>query len=70
MPLPERHLHTLQFWRNFVGKSDEAFLKLIKYNHLLMAFDIDKYIMPRIDLLKEYGLSDQQIVKLLTCRCG
>ncbi|KAF3327191.1 mTERF [Carex littledalei] len=56
---------SLQFWRDFMGDND-AFLKLIKKNGLLVTRDIDKNITPRLNLLKEYGFSDNGIMKLLT----
>lgn len=55
----------LQFWRDFMGNND-AFLKLIKKNGFLVTRDINKNVTPRLNLLKEYGLSDNRIVKLLT----
>lgn len=41
-------------------------LKVIINNYLLITCDIDRIIIPKINLLREYGLSDQQIVMLVT----
>ncbi|KAJ4744883.1 hypothetical protein LUZ62_001279 [Rhynchospora pubera] len=58
-------LSRLLFWRDFVGNNNEVLLKIIKRNHLLALFHIDNHVVPRINLLKEYGLSNQDIVSLL-----
>ncbi|KAJ4744882.1 hypothetical protein LUZ62_001278 [Rhynchospora pubera] len=58
-------LSRLLFWRDFVGNNNEVLLKIIKRNRLLALFDIDNHVVPRINLLKEYGLSNQDIVSAL-----
>ncbi|KAJ4744871.1 hypothetical protein LUZ62_001267 [Rhynchospora pubera] len=58
-------LSRLLFWRDFVGSNNEILLKIIKRNRLLVVFDIDKHIVPRINLFKEYGLSNQDIARVL-----
>lgn len=64
-------LSRLRFWRDFVGNSYQALLKIIQRNSLLITYDIYRQIIPRIDLLKEYGLSNSDILLLLRCgtRC-
>jgi mTERF domain-containing protein, mitochondrial len=57
----------LLFWRDFFGKDDKALLKLIKGNSLLVTKNVDQYVLPRINLLKEFGLSNPDIVSLLQC---
>ncbi|KAJ4744885.1 hypothetical protein LUZ62_001281 [Rhynchospora pubera] len=58
-------LSRLLFWRDFVGNNNQVLLKIIKRNTLLLICDIDKHIVPRINLLKEYGLSSLDIVSLI-----
>ncbi|KAJ4744886.1 Mitochondrial transcription termination factor-like [Rhynchospora pubera] len=58
-------LSRLLFWRDFVGNNNQVLLKIIKRNTLLLIRDIDKHIVPRINLLKEYGLSSPDIVSLI-----
>jgi mTERF domain-containing protein, mitochondrial len=59
------------FWRDFVGKDDLALSKIIQKNSLLIIHDIDKKITPKINLLKEFGLSNPDVVSLVQCgnRC-
>jgi mTERF domain-containing protein len=58
-------LARLLFWRDFIGNNDKAFLKIIPRNGFLFTFNINKHILPRINLLKEYGLSNEDMVSLL-----
>ncbi|XP_078173384.1 transcription termination factor MTERF8, chloroplastic-like [Carex rostrata] len=65
-------LPLLIFWRDFVGNDNKAFLKVISRNPFLISLHIDKHILPRINLLKEYGSSNQDMVSLLgrkNCFC-
>jgi mTERF domain-containing protein, mitochondrial len=58
------------FWRDFVGNDDQALLKIIQKNILLITYNIDKKITPKINLLKEFGLSNPDLVSLVLCgRC-
>jgi mTERF domain-containing protein, mitochondrial len=59
------------FWRDFVGKDDQALLKIIQKNSLLFTLNVDKNIIPKINLLKDFGLSNPDIVLLVQCgnRC-
>jgi mTERF domain-containing protein, mitochondrial len=50
------------FWREFAGKDEKAMLKIIQRNGLIITYNIDKHVLPRINLLKEYGLSTPDIV--------
>jgi mTERF domain-containing protein, mitochondrial len=63
--LPKNPLSHLLFWREFVGKSEQVLLKIIQRNGLLMQYNIDSYVTPRINLFKEYGFSNQDIVRVL-----
>jgi mTERF domain-containing protein, mitochondrial len=54
----------LSLCRNFVGMDDVALSKFIMRNHFMLNIDIDRYIVPKMDLLKECGLSDQDIAAL------
>ncbi|KAJ4744876.1 Mitochondrial transcription termination factor-like [Rhynchospora pubera] len=58
-------LWRLQFWRVFSGNDNEVLLKMIKNNGLLITYDIQKYVVPRINLFKEYGLSNRDIAGAL-----
>ncbi|XP_078151901.1 transcription termination factor MTERF8, chloroplastic-like [Carex rostrata] len=58
-------LSRLLFWRDFVGKGDQALLKILLRNGWLIQYDLDKYVAPRINLFKEYGLSNPNIVRVL-----
>jgi mTERF len=53
------------FWRDFVGKDDQRLLKIIQMKGLLMTYDIDKRVLPRLHLFKEYGFSNPEIIFLL-----
>ncbi|XP_078166468.1 transcription termination factor MTERF8, chloroplastic-like [Carex rostrata] len=62
----------LRFWRDFVGNNDKALLKIISVNTFLFNLRIDKHILPRLNLLKEYGLSNKDMVSLFegrSCFC-
>ena len=63
----KKTLSRLLFWRDFVESSDEALLQIIRRGGSLTLRDTDNYVVPRINILKEYGLSNQDILKLL---CG
>jgi mTERF domain-containing protein, mitochondrial len=63
----KKTLSRLLFWRDFIGKDEQHLLKIIQRNSLLFVFDIDKHVLPRINLLKEYGLSNPDIVGMLHC---
>lgn len=63
--LSKNPLLRLLFWRDFVGKGDEALLKILQRNAGLITYDIDKYVVPRIKLLNEYGLSNRDIAGVL-----
>ncbi|XP_078168532.1 transcription termination factor MTERF8, chloroplastic-like [Carex rostrata] len=63
--LSKNPLSRLLFWRDFVGKGDEALLKILQRNAGLITYDIDKYVVPRIKLLNEYGLSNRDIAGVL-----
>ncbi|XP_078173602.1 transcription termination factor MTERF8, chloroplastic-like [Carex rostrata] len=58
----------LLFWRDFVGNNDKALLKIISVNTFLFNLPIDKHILPRLNLLKEYGLSNEDMVSFLGAR--
>jgi mTERF domain-containing protein, mitochondrial len=58
-------LSRLRFWRNFVGDNDEVFLKVLRRNRFLISVDIDEHVVPRMNLLKEFGLSNEDILNLL-----
>lgn len=55
----------LQFWRHFVGDNDEALLKAMQKNKLLLQCDIDNHVIPMLNLLKEYGISEKEIAALV-----
>jgi mTERF domain-containing protein, mitochondrial len=55
----------LLFWRELVGNCDQGLLKLIQKNATLIKYDIDKHVVLRVNLLNEYGFSNEDIVKLL-----
>jgi mTERF domain-containing protein, mitochondrial len=55
----------LQFWRQFLGDDDEALLKAMQKNKLLIQCDIDNHISPMLNLLKEYGISEKEIAALV-----
>ncbi|XP_078166499.1 transcription termination factor MTERF15, mitochondrial-like isoform X2 [Carex rostrata] len=61
-------LSRLLFWRDFVGNNDKALLKIISRNNFLFNLRIDKHILYRLNLLKEYGLSKGDVVSLLERR--
>jgi mTERF domain-containing protein, mitochondrial len=58
-------LSRLHFWRDFVGNCDQGLIKIIQKNGLLITYDIDNYVIPRVNLLNDYGFSNQDILKLL-----
>ncbi|XP_078166494.1 transcription termination factor MTERF8, chloroplastic-like [Carex rostrata] len=58
-------LARLMFWRDFVGNDDKALLKVISRNPFLISSRIENHILPRLNLLKEYGLSNGDMVSLL-----
>lgn len=55
----------LQFWRSFLGNSDQTLLKVMQKNKPLIQYDIDNHIIPILNLLKEYRISEQEIAALL-----
>jgi mTERF domain-containing protein, mitochondrial len=55
----------LLFWREFTGNDNAGLLRFLKKNPYLITFDIDGKIMPRMNLLKECGLSNQHIAVML-----
>lgn len=61
----EGALSRLRFWRNFVGDNDEVLLKVLRRNRFLITLDIDEHVLPRVNLLKEFGLSNEDISNLL-----
>jgi mTERF domain-containing protein, mitochondrial len=61
-------LPNLLFWKDFVGKCDESFIKFFQKNRLIIFCDIDKHIVPRMNLLKECEFSDQDIMGLLSSK--
>ncbi|KAJ4744875.1 hypothetical protein LUZ62_001271 [Rhynchospora pubera] len=63
--LRKETLSHVQFCRDFAGNNDEVLLKIIKVNGLIITYDIQTYVGPRINLFKEYGLSNQDIVRAL-----
>lgn len=58
-------LSRLLFWRDFIGEDDETYSKFIKRNCILIGFDIDRHIVPRMNVLKECGLSNRDIAAML-----
>jgi mTERF domain-containing protein, mitochondrial len=58
-------LPRLLFWKDFVGKCDKSLVKLVRKNRLLIMYDIEKQIVPRMNLLKEFEFSHQDIVGML-----
>lgn len=40
-------------------------LKVLWTNMLLISFDIDEHVLPKVNLLKEFGLSNWDITNLL-----
>ncbi|KAJ4736374.1 Mitochondrial transcription termination factor family protein [Rhynchospora pubera] len=58
-------LSRLLFWRDFVGGNEVILLNIVRKNGLLVVYDIDNHVVPRINLLKEYGLSNQDIARVL-----
>lgn len=63
--LSKNTLSRLLFWRDFVRDDNEALSKIMQTNSLMVQYDICRYIIPRINLLKEYTLSNGEIVLLL-----
>jgi mTERF domain-containing protein, mitochondrial len=61
-------LPRLLFWRDFVGDGDRGLLSIVPHIRVLMSRDFDKHTAPNISLLKEFGLSNQDIVCLIRCR--
>ncbi|KAF3327189.1 mTERF [Carex littledalei] len=55
----------LHFWRSFLGNSEEALLKTIQRNRTLIQYDIDNHIIPMLNLLKEYKISEHEIAALV-----
>ncbi|KAJ4744349.1 Mitochondrial transcription termination factor-like [Rhynchospora pubera] len=58
-------LSRLLFWKDFVGEGNQGLLEIIPKSPLLINFDIDKHIVPKMNLLKEHELSNHDIVSLL-----
>jgi mTERF domain-containing protein, mitochondrial len=55
----------LLFLRDFLGATNEALFKSIRRNNSLISLDFNKNFIPNVNLLKEYGFSNQDIVNLL-----
>ncbi|XP_078166461.1 transcription termination factor MTERF8, chloroplastic-like [Carex rostrata] len=53
-------LARLLFWRDFVENKDKVLLKVISRNPFLISLHIENHILPRLNLLKEYGLSNNR----------
>ncbi|XP_078166485.1 uncharacterized protein LOC144561388 [Carex rostrata] len=58
-------LARLLFWRDFVENNDKALLKIILCNSFMFTLNINTHILPRINLLKEYRLSNGDMVSVL-----
>ncbi|XP_073005621.1 transcription termination factor MTERF8, chloroplastic-like [Typha latifolia] len=58
-------LQRLNFWKEFIGGGEQSFLKVVKRNRMLINYDIDKKIIPNITILRNYGLSDKDIVSVM-----
>ncbi|KAJ4744870.1 hypothetical protein LUZ62_001266 [Rhynchospora pubera] len=59
-------LSRLQFCRDFSGNNNEILLKILKKHSLLITCDINKFVVPKINLFKEYGISNRDIVGMLS----
>jgi mTERF domain-containing protein, mitochondrial len=55
----------LLFWRQFLGNNHRLLMRVIRRNKLLFNFNKEEYVEPRLNLIREYGLPDQQITFLL-----
>ncbi|KAJ4736376.1 Mitochondrial transcription termination factor family protein [Rhynchospora pubera] len=58
-------LSRLLFWRDFVGGNEVILLNIVRRNGLLVTYDIDNHVVPRINLFKEHGLSNRDIAEVL-----
>ncbi|URD97710.1 mTERF family protein, partial [Musa troglodytarum] len=60
-------LSKIQFWQGILGSKD-LLLKLCKRNRWFLGYSIEKKIQPNIEILRDCGITDQKLSKILRDR--
>ncbi|CAL9071780.1 unnamed protein product, partial [Musa acuminata var. zebrina] len=60
-------LSKIQFWQGTLGSND-LLMKLCKRNRWFLSYSIEKKIQPNIEILRDFGITDQKLSMILRHR--
>ncbi|CAL9049827.1 unnamed protein product [Musa banksii] len=60
-------LSKIQFWQGTIGSND-LLMKLCKRNRWFLSYSIEKKIQPNIEILRDFGITDQKLSMILRNR--
>ncbi|CAL9754672.1 unnamed protein product [Musa acuminata subsp. burmannicoides] len=60
-------LSKIQFWQGTLGSND-LLMKFCKRNRWFLSYSIEKKIQPNIEILRDFGITDQKLSMILRCR--
>ncbi|URD99168.1 mTERF family protein [Musa troglodytarum] len=60
-------LSKIQFWQGILGSKD-LLMKLCKRNRWFLGYSIEKKIQPNIEILRDFGITDQKLSMILRHR--
>nr|XP_018680287.1 PREDICTED: transcription termination factor MTERF15, mitochondrial-like isoform X2 [Musa acuminata subsp. malaccensis]XP_018680288.1 PREDICTED: transcription termination factor MTERF15, mitochondrial-like isoform X2 [Musa acuminata subsp. malaccensis]XP_018680289.1 PREDICTED: transcription termination factor MTERF15, mitochondrial-like isoform X2 [Musa acuminata subsp. malaccensis] len=60
-------LSKIQFWQGTLGSND-LLMKFCKRNRWFLSYSIEKNIQPNIEILRDFGITDQKLSMILRCR--